>query len=149
MLGSLKLYAFGGDANEYFEPLGLIAAKLKANLEGVVMEQRNAQELIRLQLDMCRRYGLSDAAPEDMVAVAISTLGKMPVYGTRISLPERENVSWFFHCGEYSDAVDFYQAVHTDHLAQLLPAVLKYLRLPHGSKFIIDDKGFEDVWQVQ
>ncbi|WP_439896182.1 immunity protein Imm33 domain-containing protein [Burkholderia ubonensis] len=115
----------------------------------LIMEQRDAQELLRLQLDTCRRYGLSDSAPEDMVAVAISTLGKMPVYGTRISLPEGGNVSWFFHCGEYSDAADFYQPVHTDHLTELLPAVMKYLRLPHGSKFIIDDKGFEDVWLVQ
>ncbi|WP_436968388.1 immunity protein Imm33 domain-containing protein [Burkholderia multivorans] len=48
-----------------------------------------------------------------------------------------------------SDAADFYQPVHTDHLAELLPAVIKYLRLPHGSKFIIDDNGFEDVWLVQ
>ncbi|WP_083302265.1 immunity protein Imm33 domain-containing protein [Burkholderia multivorans] len=113
------------------------------------MEQRDAQELLRLQLDTCRRYDLPDCAPEDMVAVAISTLGKMPVYGTRISLPAGGIVSWFFHCGEYSDAADFYQPVHTDHLAELLPAVIKYLRLPHGSKFIIDDNGFEDVWLVQ
>ncbi|WP_423236987.1 immunity protein Imm33 domain-containing protein [Burkholderia multivorans] len=115
----------------------------------LIMEERDAQELLRLQLDTCRRYDLPDCAPEDMVAVAISTLGKMPVYGTRISLPAGGNVSWFFHCGEYSDAADFYQPVHTDHLAELLPAVIKYLRLPHGSKFIIDDNGFEDVWLVQ
>jgi hypothetical protein len=105
--------------------------------------------LHQLQLDTCKKFGLPDTSPENMVAIALSTLGKFPVYGARVSLPEGGNVSWFFHCGEYSDAPDFYQPVHTDHLAELLPFVMKYLRLPHGSKFIIDDKGFEDVWLAQ
>jgi hypothetical protein len=113
------------------------------------MERWNSQDLLKLQQDTCKRLALPDAAPEEMVAVAISTLGKMPVYGTRISLPEGGNVSWFFHCGEYSDAVDFYQSVHTEHLSELLPSVVKYLRLPPGSKLIVDDQGYEDVWLVQ
>jgi len=113
------------------------------------MEQWNSQNLLKLQQDTCKRLALPDSAPEEMVAVAISTLGKMPVYGTRIALPEGGNISWFFHCGEYSDVADFYQPVHAEHLSELLPSVLKYLRLPPGSKFIIDDQGYEDVWMVQ
>ncbi|MGY5778169.1 immunity protein Imm33 domain-containing protein [Rhizobium sp. LEGMi135b] len=87
--------------------------------------------------------------PEDMVAVALSTLGRMPIYGARQALPEGGNISWFFHCGEYSGAEDFYQPVHTAHLSELLPAVVKYLRLPVGTRFIIDDQGYEDVWRVE
>lgn len=86
--------------------------------------------------------------PEAMVAVALSTLGKMPIYGTRIDLPAGGNVSWFFHCGEHSDAEDFYQPIHTEHLEEILPQLIKYLRLPPGTKFIVDDKGYEDVWSI-
>jgi hypothetical protein len=84
-----------------------------------------------------------------MVAVAIATLGKTPVYGSRVALPEGGNISWFFHCGEYSDAPDFYQPVHVEHLEEMFPSVVRYLRLPTGAKFVIDDQSFEDVWLVQ
>ncbi|WP_425248301.1 immunity protein Imm33 domain-containing protein [Burkholderia singularis] len=50
-----------------------------------------------------------------------------------------------FHCGAYSDADDFYQPVHTEHLQQILPIVVKYLRLPAGRRFIVDDQEYEDV----
>ncbi|WP_202756594.1 immunity protein Imm33 domain-containing protein [Burkholderia cenocepacia] len=95
---------------------------------------------------ICARYGLHATEPEERVAVAMSTLGCMPVYGTRIALSEGNNVGWFFHCGEYSDAVDFYQPLHAAHLSTYLPSVLPYLRLPAGARFIIDDAGYEDVW---
>ncbi|NLR98480.1 hypothetical protein HGP17_16805 [Rhizobium sp. P38BS-XIX] len=84
-----------------------------------------------------------------MVAVALSTLGRMPISGVGQAAPEGGNISWFFHCGEYCDATDFYQPVHTAHLCEVLPAVVKYLRLPVGTRFIIDDQGYEDVWRVE
>ncbi|WP_414449633.1 hypothetical protein AB4851_27750 [Burkholderia sp. 22PA0099] len=113
------------------------------------MEKSNLNDFLEIQKETCERLGLPDFSPEEMVAVAISTLGEMPIYGTRISLPDGGNISWFFHCGEYSDAADFYKPVHAEHLSEMLPSVLKYLRLPPGSKFIIDDQGYEDVWMVQ
>jgi len=97
---------------------------------------------------VCAAHGLPAIPPEDQVAVAISTLGQMPVYGTRIVLPENGTVSWFVHCGNYSDADDFYQPVHTAHLTDMLPQIVRYLHLPPGAKFIIDDQGYEDVWMA-
>ncbi|AZC96337.1 immunity protein Imm33 domain-containing protein [Pseudomonas chlororaphis] len=99
-----------------------------------------------MQKDICEKYGLPVLPPDEMVAIAIATLGKSPIYGTRIPLPEGGNVSWFIHCGEHSNADDFYQAVHTEHLSEMLPQVLNYLCLPAGAKFIIDNEGYEDVW---
>ncbi|HEV3431065.1 MAG TPA: hypothetical protein VG320_24565 [Paraburkholderia sp.] len=98
------------------------------------------------QRAICRKFGLDATPPETMVAMAIGTLGNMPVYGTRVPLPEGGNISWFIHCGEYSDAPDFYQPLHVEHLAQRLPRVLDYLALPPGARFIIDDQGYEDAW---
>ena len=101
------------------------------------------------QVAVCRKYALPVIPPEDMVAVAIPTIGKMPIHGSRIILPKDGNISWFIHCGEFSDADDFYQPLHAAHLQEMLPLVVKYLGLPPGSRFIIDDQGYEDVWQEQ
>ncbi|MGY5766295.1 immunity protein Imm33 domain-containing protein [Brachybacterium sp. DNPG3] len=95
---------------------------------------------------MCRRFGLAETVPEPKVALALSSIGATPVYGTRIALEEGDDVSWFLHCGEYSEAADFYQPVHLEHLPELLPIVLPYLRLPPGARFIIDADGYVDVW---
>ncbi|PPJ22352.1 hypothetical protein C5E45_23535 [Nocardia nova] len=101
---------------------------------------------LEMQQSVCARYGLTGVPPEPMVALAVETVGAMPIYGTRLELGDGDNVGWFLHCGEFSDATDFYGPVHTDHLKQLLPQVISYLRLPPGSRFIIDDRGYEDVW---
>lgn len=102
---------------------------------------------LKAQMKICRQYGLPDVPPEDMVALAVATIGKMPIYGQRNFLSAEENISWFFYCGESSSADDFYQPLHTEHLREMLPSVIKYLRLPPGSKFIIDDQGHEEVWR--
>ncbi|GGK48068.1 hypothetical protein SAMN04490189_0043 [Pseudomonas koreensis] len=102
-----------------------------------------------LQKKVCEQYGLPVLPPEEMVAVAIGSLGKSPIYGTRVQLPEGGNVSWFIHCGDYSATDDFYQAVHIQHLSEMLPQVVNYLCLPTGAKFIIDTEGYEDVWMAE
>ena len=96
---------------------------------------------------ICERYNLPSQAPEQMIALATGTLDQSPIYGTRVVLPENGTVSWFIHCGEHSAAVDFYQPLCAEHLAELLPEVLDYLYLPSGTRFIIDRAGYEDVWQ--
>ena len=101
------------------------------------------------QQQICARHGLPAQAPEAMAAVALGSLGQSPIYGTRIDLPVNGTISWFIHCGEHSDAADFYQPLHTAHLQELLPQVLDYLALPSGAKFIIDREGYEDVWMEE
>ncbi|WP_347906101.1 hypothetical protein [Pseudomonas purpurea] len=98
------------------------------------------------QKQICEKYGLPMYPPEKMVAIALDTLYKSPIYGSRIQLPEGGTISWFIHGGEYSTASGFYQALHASHLMEELPEVLKYLSLPEGARFIIDREGYEDVW---
>lgn len=100
------------------------------------------------QQKVCAKYGLTPHPPEAMIAIALQTLHKSPIYGSRISLPEGGTVSWFIHCGEHSPAIDFYQTLHASHLVDELPEVLKYLFLPEESRFIIDRDGYEDVWMA-
>ncbi|RYC46990.1 immunity protein Imm33 domain-containing protein [Pectobacterium zantedeschiae] len=101
------------------------------------------------QKQTCDKYQLPLHPPEEMVAIALDTLQRSPIYGTRISLPENGTISWFIHCGEYSAESNFYQALHTSHLEETLPEVVRYLFLPEGTKFIIDRAGYEDVWQEE
>ncbi|WP_426203944.1 immunity protein Imm33 domain-containing protein [Pseudomonas sp. TWP3-1] len=102
-----------------------------------------------VQNAVCEKYGMSVLPPEDMVAIAIGSLGNTPIYGTRIRLPDGGNVSWFIHCGTHSTAIDFYQPICIEHLPDMLPLVMKYLCLPTGAKFIIDIQGYEDVWMAE
>jgi hypothetical protein len=40
----------------------------------------------------------------------------------------------------------FFKPLHVGHLIKDRPIVLKYLNLPAGCRFQIDDKGYEDIW---
>lgn len=104
------------------------------------------QALVRQQFAVCRQHGLAPCEPEAMVALALSTVDARPIHGARIALPENGTISWFLHGGEPSADAGFYQPVHASHLRDVLPGVMKYLWLPPGSRFIIDDAGYEDVW---
>ena len=101
------------------------------------------------QQRICDKYQLPAQPPEPMVALAIGSLEQSPIYGTRIALPENGTISWFIHCGEHSEALDFYQALHATHLQEMLPQVLDYLALPSGARFILDREGYEDVWLAE
>lgn len=102
-----------------------------------------------LQIQVCKKYqsGFEQLKPDEIVAVALDTIGQMPIVGERIVLEKGENVSWFIHCGEHSAADDFYQPIHWHHLIEMLPEVLPYLGLEQGFRFIIDNESYEDIWK--
>ena len=41
---------------------------------------------------------------------------------------------------------NFFKPLHVRHLLDKRPIVLKYLGLPAGWRFQIDDEGYEDIW---
>ncbi|KVM51457.1 hypothetical protein WJ58_21665 [Burkholderia ubonensis] len=110
------------------------------------MANDKSSEILRLQKETCLKYGISEFEPESMVAVALETLGQSPVYGERVVLEEGEKISWFFYCGKFSEDKDFFKPVHTEHLSEILPNVLKFLRMPPGSGFVVDLYGGEEIW---
>jgi hypothetical protein len=67
-----------------------------------------------------------------------------PVHGLRHP-PEAGTSGWYIWTGEFSDADDFFQALHADHLVERCPPIAKLLSLPPGSRFLIAP-GHEDVW---
>ena len=103
--------------------------------------------MIEKQKVICKKYKTDfvECSAELKCGVALQTIGKQPIYGVRYPI-ENGTTGWYIYCGEYSSDDNFYQPVHTIHLNDELPDVLPYLGLPPGWSFIIDDKGYEDVW---
>lgn len=97
--------------------------------------------------DICASLGIDPVESEPMskIGIAIQSLAQRPIHGLRHPA-EGDTNGWYIWCGEYSEVDDFFQPVHTCHLPELLPQVLKYLPLPPGYRFLVDDNGYEDVW---
>lgn len=110
------------------------------------MESDKLSEFLVLQKETCLKYEVSESDVEDMVGVALETIGKSPVYGERVSIGEGEKIGWLFYCGEFSERIDFFKPVHTYHLRDILPSVIKFLRMPPESGFVVDSYGNEEIW---
>ena len=60
--------------------------------------------------------------------------------------PEGDTTGWYFWAEEeLSDAPNFFEPLHVEHLFERCPEVLPYLGLPPGWRFLIAP-GYEDVW---
>ncbi len=72
--------------------------------------------------------------------------GLQPVNGLRHP-PEGDTTGWYIWAGEHlSEEPDIFVPLHVSHLAEWCPAVLPFLELPPGWRFLIAP-GYEDVWE--
>jgi hypothetical protein len=97
---------------------------------------------------VCERYGVLERAPSagSKLGIALATLGSQPIHGQRHNEENGTN-GWYIWCGsEMSKDTDFFSPLHVEHIEQYLPAISGYLALPPGYRFLLDDKGYEDVW---
>ena len=73
--------------------------------------------------------------------------GLNPVNGLRQPICDK-TAGWYIWAGEeFSQAEDFFKPYHASHLLEMRPSIIKYLGLPPGFRFLIDDNGYEDVWE--
>lgn len=93
------------------------------------------------------RLGVERVTPEagSRLGIATSTIGLQPINGIRHPIDDDMN-GWYVWCGEWSDEDDFFKPLHIEHIGDYLPGVKHLLELPPGYRFLIDDKGYEDVW---
>ena len=100
------------------------------------------------QKEICRRYGAEFMPPEETYKVGISDSalrGDQPLNGLRHP-PESGTTGWFIWAGlELSSDPDFFNPFHLYHLRDECPAVVPYLALPPGWRFLIADN-YEDAW---
>jgi len=101
------------------------------------------------QTKICEKYqsAVVPCYENEIIALAVESIGKQPTYGTRIRPKSGEKVAWFFYSGENTQETDFFKPVHIHHVKELMPELEKYLCLDFGYKIIIDDRGYEDVWR--
>ena len=74
----------------------------------------------------------------------ISGRWEWPVHGIRHPA-SRGTSGWNVWTGDPSDAEDFLQPWHQEHLVQRCPEVAHLLELPPGSRFLVA-RDHEDVW---
>ena len=96
---------------------------------------------------VCERFLIESfpPAPNSIIGVARQTIGDKPTNGLRHAVNGTSN-GWFLWRGEWSDADEFFQPLHVEHLVDYFPDAVPYLHLPPGYRFLVDDKGYEDVW---
>jgi hypothetical protein len=102
---------------------------------------------IQKQKDTCTKANSDWRPVNPKHKIGISdNLDQQPVHGLRHS-PEKGTTGWFIWTGEYSPADDFFKPIHAVHLLERRPDLIKYLALPPGYRFLVDDKGHEDIWE--
>ena len=63
--------------------------------------------------------------------------------------PKGDANGWYVWCGEeYSDASEFFQPLHMQHVYEEWPNLARLLGLPPGYRFLVDGNYF-DVWYDQ
>lgn len=100
------------------------------------------------QLEICRRFGATAVqAPQDAkagIARNVKT-GLQPVNGMRVPVVG-DTTGWYIWAGgECSGSPDFFVPVHVRHLPEWSAAVVPYLQLPPGWRFLLAPD-HEDVW---
>lgn len=92
------------------------------------------------QLELCRRYGVSPVAiaPGDKLGIALNVRsGLLPINGVR-TRPEGGTCGWYIWAGErMSQAQDFFQPLHVEHLVEWCEPAMRFLLLPPGWRFLI------------
>lgn len=109
---------------------------------------KNYNEIIERQKELCKKYDIEWYASPPDIKIGISKNindGTMPINGLRHP-PENGTAGWYVWAGEYADDPNFFDPLHIEHLQEKFPMILKYLGLPPGWRFQIDDKGYEDIW---
>ena len=110
----------------------------------------NWDKIEQEQKDVCKRLDLPWTPVDNELMVAISNsllTDTQPINGLRH--PRQKNIDgWYLWSGEEipQDEDNFFNPIHPIHLLEKRPLVLRYLGLPYGYRFQIDDKGYEDIW---
>jgi hypothetical protein len=107
----------------------------------------NKKEIEQQQRAICEKYETPffPSEADSKVGIALKTLDQKPINGLRHP-PQDGTNGWYIWGGKtLSSDPDFFQPLHTEHLAEELPEVLKFLGLPPGYRFLVAGSHL-DVW---
>lgn len=106
-------------------------------------------DYLEKQLKICMKHSqISDLVELDsLIALGKNFNPNIQINGLRHPRTETLN-GWYIWSGEdfNTDEFDFFQPSHAYHLLDNASFVIQYLGLPAGNRFLIDNKGYEDIW---
>jgi hypothetical protein len=109
----------------------------------------DASDNMRLQKALCERHGVRffSSSPELKVGIARNVReGVLPINGLRHP-PVGDTTGWYIWAGgEPGPEPDYFVPVHVKHLDHWCPAVVRFLGLPPGWRFLVAGD-YEDVWE--
>ena len=105
-------------------------------------------DIAQSQWEICKKYGAECVPLDPGLKVGVSEdffSGKLPLNGLRLP-PAAGTCGWYLWAGgEMSQAEDYFQPMHAQHLIAKCPQVIPYLGLPAGWRFLVAGE-YEDVW---
>lgn len=111
--------------------------------------KRQSEDLAAARLKVCTKYGSGYDPPSIGLKVGVARnvrTGLLPLNGLRHT-PAPGTTGWYIWAGDtLSDASDFFEPLHVEHLEDWCPRVLPYLALAPGWRFLIAN-AYEDVWR--
>ena len=115
--------------------------------ENKLLEHNSWNVHIEPQKKICEKYNSLWKPINKKFKIGISdNWNENPINGLRHSQQEG-TTGWFIWSGEYSENDDFFKPICAEHLLQIRPEIIKYLGLEIGFRFLVDNKGYEDVWK--
>jgi len=105
-------------------------------------------KLAERQVHICRSLNTRYDPPVLGTKVGISLKSRLagpPLNGLRHSPHNGTNGWYIWWGGQPEEAAHFFDAMHTEHLADKCPEVLEFLGLPPGWRFLIAGN-FKDIW---
>src|SRR5918999_3400933 len=98
--------------------------------------------------DLFTRFGVTPTPPKPGTTLGVSRSalsGEWPLHGLRHP-PDRATNGWYVWSGDLSEDPDFFAPLHVEHVPDQLPAIMRFLPLPPGFRFLIAPD-YEDVWE--
>ena len=115
--------------------------------ENKLLEHNSWNVHIEPQKKICKKYNSLWKPINKKFKIGISdNWNENPINGLRHS-QQKGTTGWFIWSGEYSENDDFFKPICAEHLLQIRPEIIKYLGLEIGFRFLVDNKGYEDVWK--
>ena len=112
--------------------------------------EKTIEEYILEQKSLCKKYNLDwiEADFELIIGLSENVFSDMiPINGLRHPI-EKGTTGWYIWSGEeFKEEDDFFKPFCVKHLLERKPEVIKYLGLPPGFRFMIDNVGYEDIWE--
>lgn len=99
-----------------------------------------AISVIRKQSELCSHYGLPVQFPNfsQMVVISKGVYEGKDIEGIRYESPEHMS-GWWLITDDYDDNIESLMTVHFHHVVFSRPDIVKYLALPFGYRFLMDN----------